>query len=94
MEVVIAYLGLLTAVGRGGAREQRLQDAPPPTLAPDAVVVWKGRQGRGFIVSDQRESGARKHLRKNSLWLIAGGVAVLCFGLHEVIEVLTDGGSS
>jgi hypothetical protein len=94
MTVVIGYLGLLAGVGRGRGRENGLQDSPPPALAPDAVLVWKGRQGRGFIVSDERENGARIHLRKRSLWVIASGVAVLCFGLHEVIQLLTDGGSS
>ena len=92
--VVIGYLGLLSSVGRAGGRTRGLQDASPPTLAPDALLVWKGRAGRTFIVSDQRETGALGHLRKRSLWLVAGGVAVLCFGLYEVIQVLADGGSS
>jgi len=61
---------------------------------PEAVLVWKGRQGRGFIVSDRRETGALAHLRKRSLGLIAGGVAVLCFGLYEVIQLFSDGGPS
>jgi hypothetical protein len=92
--VVIGYLGLLSAVGSGGGREHRLQDAPPPALAPEAVLVWKGRQGRGFIVSDRRETGALAHLRKRSLGLIGGGVAVLCFGLYEAIQLFSDGGPS
>jgi hypothetical protein len=94
VSVVIGYFGMLSAVGRGGQRARGLQDSPPPTLAPAAVLVWKGRQGRGFIVSDRRESLALAHLRNRSLWLIAGGVAVLCFGLYELIQLFPDGGSS
>jgi hypothetical protein len=51
------------------------------------MVVWKGRAGRPFIVSDHRESGALWHLRKRALWLIAGGVAILCYALYEVINL-------
>jgi hypothetical protein len=94
MTVVIGYLGLLSGAGRGGGRDIRLEDTPAPTLASDAVLVWKGNQRRAFIVSDRRETGALTYLRKRSLWLIAGGVAVLCFGLHEVIQLFADRGSS
>lgn len=59
-----------------------------------AVVVWKGRAGRAFIVSDQRETAALGDLRKRSLWLVAGGVALLCYGLYEVIQLFSDGGAS
>jgi len=92
--VLIGYLGLLAGVGHGGARTQRLEDTPPPALAPDAVVVWKGRAGRAFIVSDQRETAALGDLRKRSLWLVGGGVALLCYGLYEVIQLFSDGGAS
>jgi hypothetical protein len=85
--VAIGYLDLLSSVGHGGERAQRLQDALPPALAPDAVLVWKGRARRAFIVSDLRESGALANIRKRSLWLVGGGVAVLCYGLYEVIQL-------
>jgi hypothetical protein len=89
--VMIGYLGLLAGVGSGGARTQRLEDSPPPKLAPDAVVVWKGRAGRAFIVSDQLERGALSDLRKRSLWWIGGGVALLCYALYELIKLLNGG---
>jgi hypothetical protein len=85
--VLIGYLELLFAVGSGGARTKPLQDVELPTLATEAVVVWKGRAGRPVIVSDHRESGALWHLRKRALWLIAGGVAILCYALYEVINL-------
>jgi len=92
--VIIGYLGLLSSVGRAGGRKRGLQDAPTPTLASDALLVWKGRAGRTFIVSDRRETEALAHLRKRSLWFIGGGVAVLCYGLYEVMKLFSDGGSS
>jgi len=92
--VVIGYIGLLSSLGRAGGRTRGLQDASPPMLAPDAVLVWKGHAGRAFIVSDQRETGALGHLRKRSLWFIGGGVAVLCYGLYEVIQLFSDRGPS
>lgn len=46
---VIGHLGLLSGVGRGGRRAKRLQNAWPPTLAPDAVL-GEGHAGRAFIV--------------------------------------------
>lgn len=85
--VAFAYLDMLFSVGRGGGRVQPPQDAPPPVLAPADLLVWKGRAGRALIVSDRRESEAIGRLRKRSLWCIAIGGGVLCYCLHEFINL-------
>jgi hypothetical protein len=83
--IAFSYIDMLTSVGHGGARRQRLQDIAPPAVEPTSLLVWKGRAGRAFIVSDQRETQAVKHLRKRSLWTVGIGVAVLCWCLYELI---------
>jgi hypothetical protein len=85
--VAIAYLDMLSSIGRGGERSQQPQDAPPPALAASAVVVWKGRAGRALIVSDRREPEAIVQLRRRSLWSLGAGVAILCYGLLELINL-------
>ena len=84
--VTVGYLGMFTA-GVNRARGLRLADAPPPTLDPHAVVVWKGRAGRPLTVSDKHEGEAISHLRKRSFWYIGGGIAVLCWVLNELIKL-------
>lgn len=85
--VAISYFGMFLSLNPGGHREQRLQNVPLPELPPDAVLVWKGRQGRGFIVANRRESAALAALRKRSLGTTGAGVVVLCFALYQVLQL-------
>ena len=86
--VTLAYLDMLCSLGRGGERASAPRDSAPPSgLDPAAVLVWKGRAGRPFIVSDQRETGALAQLRKRSLLLLAVGAGVMCWCLHELIQL-------
>jgi hypothetical protein len=84
--VAFAYVDMMCGIGRSGEHAQRLADPPPPALDGGGVLVWKGRAGRTFVVSDRRETEALAQLRKRSLWFIAGGVGVLCYALHEFIK--------
>jgi hypothetical protein len=87
--VTLAYLDMLFSLGRGGERARQPRDAAvPPALTPSALLVWKGRAGRAFIVSDRREPEALAQLRKRSLVFIALGIGVLCWCLHEVLQFL------
>ena len=92
----------LTARPRG--RAQRLQYALPPALAPDAVVVWKGRARRAFIVSDLREKfythlpGVQEELARAVVETGTPVVLVLVAGrpsgsawLHEQCAAVRDG---
>jgi len=85
--IAFAYLDMLFSIGRGGERAQQPQDAPPPVLDPSSVLVWKGRAGRALIVSDRRETEAITQLRKRSLWCLAIGAGVLCYCLHDLIQL-------
>ena len=85
--VLIGYLGLVTGVGRGG--ERRAQTTLPPAIAPTAALVWKGRSGRPFVVSNQSEQQALAALRKQSLITIAFGGGILCYTLYQLIDLMT-----
>ena len=86
--VLIGYLDLLTNLGRGGERAPRDVVAVPPALAPTALVVWKGRSGRPFLVSSHEEQAALAALKTRSMWTFGAGAAVLCFTLYEVVDFL------
>jgi hypothetical protein len=87
--ITLAYLDMLFGLGRGGEQTRQPRDAAvPPALAPSALLVWKGRAGRAFIVSDRRETEALAQLRKRSLVFIALGIGVLSWCLHEVLQFL------
>jgi hypothetical protein len=84
--VLIGYLGMLTQMGNGGARALREEVVAPPAIEPNALVVWKGRSGRPFLVSNRGEAAALAALRKRSLWTFAAGGAVLCYTLYQLVE--------
>lgn len=88
--VLIGYLDMLTQIGKGGERSGGEHDlALPPAIAPAALLVWKGRQGRPFLISNQPERDALAALRRRS-WLLFGvGAAVLCFTLYQLVELLS-----
>ncbi len=84
--VLIGFLDIVTQVGRGGDRALRDAVVAPPALAPSALVVWKGRSGRPFLVSNRTENAALAALRKRSLWTFGAGAAVLCYTLYHIVD--------
>lgn len=86
--VLISYLGMMTQLGRGGERSPRDIVAAPPALAPTALVVWKGRANRPFLVANRPGQTALESLRRRSLWTIGLGAAVLAFTLYELAQLL------
>jgi hypothetical protein len=84
--VLIGFLEILTQVGNGGDRALRETAVAPPDLAPSALVVWKGRNGRPFLVSNRSENAALAALRTRSLWTFGAGAAVLCYTLYHVVD--------
>ncbi|MEP6915570.1 MAG: hypothetical protein ABJC89_07980 [Acidobacteriota bacterium] len=85
---LFGFLGIVLGVGRGGERVKGPQDSAPPDIPLDALVVWKGRTGRPFIVSNGREAQALAQLRSRSLYQCAGGIAVLGYCAYELIWLL------
>jgi hypothetical protein len=87
--VLIGLLDMFTQIGKGGERVKRADVAAPPDIAPAALLVWKGRSGRPFLVSNHRsEPAALAALRKRSLILCGIGAAVLCYTLYQFVELL------
>jgi hypothetical protein len=86
VSVLIGFLGIVTQVGRGGERALREAVVAPPEIAPSALVVWKGRSGRPFLVSNRTENDALAALRKRSLWTFGAGAAVLCYTLYHIVD--------
>lgn len=82
--VLIGFLDMLLGIGRGGERQRRAESATPPSLPANAMIVWKGRSGRPFLVSDRPERAALAALRKRSLWQAGIGIGVLCFTLYHL----------
>jgi hypothetical protein len=87
MAIALSYIEMLTGIGHGGERAQRLEDAPPPAPAAPGVVLWKGRGDHPFIISDRREHDALAHLRKRSLMCILLGGSMLCWCLYELVKL-------
>jgi hypothetical protein len=85
--VLFGFLGIVLGVGRGGERVQGADDAPLPDMPDDKVLVWKGRAGRPFIVASGVETNAVARLRTRSLYLLGGGIAVLCYCLYELLQL-------
>jgi len=84
--VLIGFLDLVTQVGNGGDRALREAVIAPPAIAPSALVVWKGRSGRPFLVSNRTENDALAALRKRSLWTFGAGAALLCYTLYHIVD--------
>ena len=85
--VLIGYLDMMTQLGHGGERSPRDIVAAPPALPPTALVVWKGRSSRPFLVANRPENAALESLRRRSLWTFGIGAAVLCFTLYQLIDL-------
>ena len=86
--VLIGDLDMVSKIGTGGERPWRPELAVPPAMAPTSLLVWQGRDGRPFVVSNQPESAALAALRKRSLWTFGFGTVVLCFTLYQLVELL------
>ena len=74
--------------GAGGARFEHADDSSPPSIEPAALLVWEGREGRPFLVSNQPESAALASLRRCSLWTCGLGAAMLSCVLYAVVDWL------
>jgi hypothetical protein len=85
--VLFGFLGIVLGVGRGGERVKGQQDSTAPDIPPDAMLLWKGRAGRPFIVSNGREAQALTQLRSRSLYQCGGGIAVLAYCLYELFQM-------
>lgn len=85
--VLFGFLSIVFGVGRGGERVKGPQDSAPPDLSPDAVLVWKGRAGRPFIVSRGREIEALSQLRARSLYRCVAGIGVLCYCVYQLFQL-------
>ena len=85
--VTLAYLDMLFSHGRGGQRPGAPGDAPPPAWGSFERVVWNGRAGHAFIVSDRPESDALAQWRKRSVWSIAIAAAICAWALYEVVTM-------
>jgi hypothetical protein len=87
LSVLVAYIDMVTSIGRGGERaSQGAAQGEPPPMDPAALLVWKGRGGRPFVVSNLPETAALAGLRHRSMWTFAFGGAILCFTLYQLIE--------
>lgn len=85
--VLIAYIDMMTSIGRGGKRpSQGAAQGEPPAMDAAALVVWKGLSGRPFVVSNLPETAALTGLRRRSLVTVVFGGAILCFTLYQLIE--------
>ncbi|MBK6348522.1 MAG: hypothetical protein V9E93_17835 [Steroidobacteraceae bacterium] len=84
--VLISFLDMFCKIGTGGERARGADDSSPPDIAPAATVVWKGRAGRPFLVSNRPEPAALTSLRQRSLLFCGAGAVVLCYTLYELVE--------
>ncbi len=84
--VVIGFLDMFSKIGTGGERARGADESSPPDIAPAATVVWKGRAGRPFLVSNRPEPAALTSLRQRSLLFCGAGAVVLCYTLYELME--------
>ena len=86
--VLIGFLDMFSKIGTGGERARGADDSGPPDIDPTATVLWKGRSGRPFLVSNRREQAALESLRQRSLWIAGIGAAILCYTLYQLVDLL------
>ncbi len=87
--VVIAYVDMMSKLGRGGARVKTAAASAPPALAATARLVWKGQGGRPFLVSNQPERAALAAWHRRQQIRVGLGVALWLFTLWQLFEVFT-----
>jgi hypothetical protein len=85
--VMIAYLDMMSKLGRGGARVKTAAASAPPQLAATARLVWKGQAGQPFLVSNQPERAALAAWHKRHQIRVGLGVALWLFTLWQLFEV-------
>lgn len=86
--VLIGFLDMFGKIGTGGERVKDADDSNPPDIEPAALLVWKGRAGRPFLVSNRPEQAGLKSLRQRSQVFCGIGAAVLCYTLYQLVELL------
>ena len=64
-------------------------DTPPPSLAAERLLVWRGTEGRPFLVSDRPEASALPAYRRRALITGGIGAALLCFAAYELVTTVT-----
>jgi hypothetical protein len=87
--VLIGFLDMFRKLGKGQERVKTADTSEPPVIAPAALLVWKGRAGRPFLVSNRPEQAALTSLRRRSQILCGIGAAGLCYTLYQLVELLT-----
>jgi hypothetical protein len=80
--VFIGFLDMFTQIGHGAERVPSADESTPPHIAPDALLVWKGRGGRPFLVSDRPKPEALASLRQRSWIFGAAGAAIMGCALY------------
>lgn len=84
LAVAFVFFGMFGRLGSADERSVSAQDAPPPALPADGVLVWKGRSGRAFIIADAPETGSLERVRARSLWRLGLGAVLMCYVLYEL----------
>jgi hypothetical protein len=87
--VLIGYLDMLSKIGTGGERAKGADVSSPPDIDPAAMVVWKGRAGRPFLVSNRPERASLASLRSRSQLFCGAGAVVICYTLYQLVDILT-----
>ncbi len=86
LTVALEFFSMFFRLGRSGERATRAVDSPPPVLAPDVEVIWKGLSGRPFMVSSTHETAALDRMRQRALWSLFIGAAMMCWVLYEIFS--------
>ncbi|MDQ6831493.1 MAG: hypothetical protein M3081_21745, partial [Gemmatimonadota bacterium] len=76
--VLISYLEMITQIGTAKERPLLRGDSKLPAIGPTERMIWKGRAGRPFLVSDLPKQGALESLRQRSI--VVGGLGLLLLG--------------
>ena len=88
MFITIGYLDMMVRLGMGKERPLPRPATEPPRLEPDAKLVWKGRAGAPFLVSNRETAAALKLLDQRSLLAAVAGVGLVGFAIHQAFEAI------
>jgi hypothetical protein len=84
--VFIGFMDMLTGLGISRERPRYLRSDAPPAMAPETLLVWKGRLGHPLLVSDQPEDAALAALQRRSLIVAGIGAALLLLVVVSAFE--------